>query len=99
MKHSLPAIASQGLQPQSRAGAPPLVAIVKCAAGRAAPDLLRDCVDQGLVDSLHLRSALEALYHHCREQHNSEYHRHYDGNTGSAEQRNIDSVEEGLACS
>src|SRR5260370_17288821 len=62
MKHSLPAIASQVFQPQSRAGAPPLVAVVKCAVRRAAPDLLRDCVDQGLVASLHLPRTLHPFY-------------------------------------
>ena len=48
MKHPLPAIALQVFQPYSHIGAPTRVAIVKGAVRRAAPDLLRDRIDQHL---------------------------------------------------
>src|ERR1700676_1101084 len=46
MQHALPAIASQFFQPEPHVAPPALVAIVKRAVRRPAPDLLRDCVQQ-----------------------------------------------------
>src|SRR5580698_360595 len=46
MKHALPALALQFFQPQSHVRAPTVVAIVKCAVRRAAPDLLRNRIEQ-----------------------------------------------------
>ena len=46
MKHALPAVALQFLQPEPHVRAPTFVAIVKRAVSRAAPDLLRDRIEQ-----------------------------------------------------
>src|SRR6266478_7317277 len=46
MKNALPAGPLQFFQPEPHVGAPTLVAIVQCAVRRAAPNLLRDRVDQ-----------------------------------------------------
>src|SRR5580704_17042437 len=46
MKHALPALTLQFFQPQSHVRPPTGVAIVKCAVRRAAPDLLRDRIEQ-----------------------------------------------------
>src|SRR5712664_721503 len=46
MKHSLPALTLQFLQPEPHVRAPTSVAIVKRAVSRAAPDLLWDRIEQ-----------------------------------------------------
>src|SRR5437879_12250457 len=46
MKHALPAVALQFLQPEPHVRAPTFVAIVTRAVSRASPDLLRDRIEQ-----------------------------------------------------